>query len=125
MDSTIQEVVQRAESMKRFANGDKMFNLGAWRKWEAASKKAGMELDPQEFKRAAGSLITTRMIEDEFARTHHGEGTMLVASDFPESDLRLSLDEFSRKQGWLNNPLCTMNEYITKMRSDLEAGEQS
>ena len=55
-----------------------------------------------------GRLLTTHTIRCEYARTH-AEGDnlqnvfnecVLDARDFPLDDLRLSVDEFSRRQGW-------------------------
>jgi hypothetical protein len=59
-------------------------------------------------------LLTTYMIRREYERTHGGpkdeEGPIyaalvdldvLKAKDFPVKDRLLSLDEFSKKQGWM------------------------
>lgn len=41
----------RAESMKRFCNGDENFIFGEWRDWHAACVEAGQWLDPKPFKK--------------------------------------------------------------------------
>jgi hypothetical protein len=46
-------------------------------------------------------LLTTGIIRKEFERTNNRSGAHLDARDFPISDLKLSLDDFSRKQGWM------------------------
>jgi len=45
------EILRRAESMKYFAEGEKFYNLGEWRAWEAACRAAGKCLPPRDFKK--------------------------------------------------------------------------
>ncbi len=45
--------------------------------------------------------LTTEIISREYERTHDGRKCPFVDDDFPPEQLTLSLDEFSRKQGWM------------------------
>ena len=45
--------------------------------------------------------LTTYIIQREYERTHPGKTTTLSIEDFTISDLKLSIDDFSEKQGWM------------------------
>ncbi len=47
------------------------------------------------------NLLTTHIIQKEYEMTHDGEKCELTADDFSIEDRMLSLDAFSRKQGWI------------------------
>ena len=58
-------------------------------------------LDRTERCRLQGKLLTTEIIRKEFERANDRSGVHISALDFPIADLKLSLDDFSRKQGWM------------------------
>jgi hypothetical protein len=45
--------------------------------------------------------LSTNVIRFEYERTH-GELSAVTLNDFAPEDLALSLDDFSRKQGWMS-----------------------
>jgi hypothetical protein len=53
------------------------------------------------FNFGAPALLSTETVRHEYARTHYGNACELKAEDFSIEDRRLSLDDFSRKQGWM------------------------
>lgn len=46
-----EEIIEKANSMKLFAEGDKTFCFGEWRAWAAACKSSGKALPPSDFKK--------------------------------------------------------------------------
>jgi hypothetical protein len=50
MDLLQAQVMQSAESMKTFADGDPSFVLGQWRDWKSECFKQNRMIPPKEFK---------------------------------------------------------------------------
>lgn len=55
------EIVNNAESMRIFANGDSHFIIGQWKAWEAECRKQGEYLDPSAFKEKPLAQISAVM----------------------------------------------------------------
>lgn len=55
--------------------------------------------------RLRGRLLTTEIIRREYLRAHGPTARdfldLISDANYPVADLKLSLDDFSRKQGWL------------------------